>query len=130
MAAAGQSGGGALAVVGGSPVWARQGPLPAQKAPFVLQTALDDLSVSCEINATTDRPHLMASIYSDLHQNIQDTFNEAGVEIMSPHYSSLRDGNQSTVPESYLPQTYQAPGFRVRQADAPPRKPTSKPGAD
>jgi hypothetical protein len=25
-------------------------------------------------------------IYSDLHQNIQDAFNEYGVQIMSPHY--------------------------------------------
>ena len=40
----------------------------------------------------------MAAIYSELHQNIQDCFNKAGVEIMSPHYNSLRDGNKSTIP--------------------------------
>jgi hypothetical protein len=28
----------------------------------------------------------MMQIYSDLHQNIQDAFNEYGVQIMSPHY--------------------------------------------
>jgi small-conductance mechanosensitive channel len=54
--------------------------------PFVLQTALNDFSVSYELNAYTDRPLEMVSIYSDLHQNIQDAFNEHGVQIMSPHY--------------------------------------------
>ena len=34
----------------------------------------------------------MLDIRAELHQNIQDSFNEAGVEIMSPHYASVRDG--------------------------------------
>jgi small-conductance mechanosensitive channel len=54
--------------------------------PFVLQTALSDFYVGYELNAYTDRPQEMAKIYSDLHQNIQDAFNEFGVQIMSPHY--------------------------------------------
>ncbi len=81
--------------------------------PFVLQTSLDDFYVTYEINAYTDQPHKMANIYAELHQNIQDKFNEAGVEIMSPHYGQIRDGNQTTIPEQYLPKTYQAPSFRV-----------------
>jgi hypothetical protein len=64
---------------------------------FVLQTALNDFFVSYELNAYTKFPNEMAQIYSDLHQNIQDSFNEAGVEIMSPHYTSLRDGNDSAM---------------------------------
>jgi len=28
----------------------------------------------------------MPLLYSELHQNIQDAFNEYGVQIMSPHY--------------------------------------------
>ena len=28
----------------------------------------------------------MAHIYTDLHRNIQDAFNEYGVAIMTPHY--------------------------------------------
>jgi len=85
--------------------------------PFVFQTALDDFYVHYEINAFTNRPSQMAKIYSDLHQNIQDRFNEAGVEIMSSHYSSVRDGNQTTVPESYLPKEYVAPSFRLGVLD-------------
>ncbi|MDZ4733480.1 MAG: mechanosensitive ion channel [Nitrospirota bacterium] len=81
--------------------------------PFVLQTSLDDFYVTYEINAYTDQANKMATIYAELHQNIQDKFNEAGVEIMSPHYGQFRDGNQTTIPEQYLPKNYQAPAFRI-----------------
>ncbi len=81
--------------------------------PFVLQTSLDDFYVSYQLNAYTDQPNTMAALYSRLHQNIQDKFNEAGVEIMSPHYGALRDGNQVAIPPAHLPPNYQAPGFRV-----------------
>lgn len=66
--------------------------------PFVLQKSLDDFYVTYEINAYTENSNLQASLYSELHQNIQNKFNSAGVEIMSPHYRSERDGNQSTIP--------------------------------
>lgn len=85
----------------------------AKPEPFVLQTSLDDFYVTYEINAYTDQPNKMATIYAELHQNIQDKFNEAGVEIMSPHYGQIRDGNQTTIPEQYLPKSYQAPSFRI-----------------
>ncbi len=83
-------------------------------SPFVLQASLDDFYVNYEINAYTDQPNKMAVIYSELHQNIQDKFNEGGVEIMSPHYSALRDGNQTTVPEQHLPKSYSAPAFKIQ----------------
>ena len=85
--------------------------------PYVLQTALDDFYVHYELNAFTDQPSRMAVIYSDLHQNIQDKFNQAGVEIMSSHYSSVRDGNQTTIPEEYLPKGYVPPSFRLGLLD-------------
>jgi len=82
--------------------------------PFVLQTALNDFYVAYEINAYTVEPGRMAVIYSDLHQNIQDAFNEAGVEIMSPHYNAMRDGNTTAIPGSYLPPGYAPAAFRVK----------------
>lgn len=82
-------------------------------APFVLQTGLEDFYVSYEINAYTQKPNQMAKIYSDLHKNIQNKFNEAGVEIMSPHYSAIRDGNKTTIPDDYLPKDYKTPGFGI-----------------
>ena len=87
--------------------------------PFVLQTALNDFYVSYEINAYTRRPNDMHLIYADLHANIQDRFNEAGVEIMSPHYRSLRDGNTVTIPEGQRPEGYEAPGFRIAPLEPP-----------
>jgi small-conductance mechanosensitive channel len=81
--------------------------------PFVLQTALNDFYVSYQLNAYTDSPQFMPGIYSELHQNIQNKFNEGGVEIMSPHYAQLRDGNQTTIPERYLPEDYLSPSIRI-----------------
>ena len=60
------------------------------KKPFVLQTALNDFYISYELNVYTDKPKHMAVIYSRLHQNIQDSFNKANVEILSPHYEVNR----------------------------------------
>lgn len=71
--------------------------------PFVLQKALNDWYVEYELNVYTRTSHKMSRIYSDLHSNIQDTFNEAGVEIMSSHYMAIRDGNQTAMPENYRP---------------------------
>ncbi|HUB62380.1 MAG TPA: mechanosensitive ion channel family protein [Puia sp.] len=83
--------------------------------PFVLQTSLDNFYVSYQLNAYTKEPNKQAAIYSQLHQNIQDTCNEAGIEIMSPNYQSMRDGNATTIPPDYLPKDYEAPPFTVRQ---------------
>jgi small-conductance mechanosensitive channel len=66
--------------------------------PFVLKTNLDDSYVHYELNAYTDKPVHMANIYSELHQNILDKFNQSGVEIMSPSYLAFRDGKNSTIP--------------------------------
>ncbi|MCW1952862.1 MAG: mechanosensitive ion channel family protein [Flavobacteriia bacterium] len=86
-----------------------------EPAPFVLQTSLDDFYVSYQVNAYTREPNKQAKIYSDLHQNIQDGCNAAGIEIMSPHYRAARDGNQSTIPADQLPKDYQIPSFRFKQ---------------
>lgn len=83
--------------------------------PFVLQTSLDDFYVSYQINGYTKEANNQARLYSQLHQNIQDCFNEAGIEIMSPHYRAQRDGNNTTTPSSYLDKDYKAPAFTIKQ---------------
>ena len=75
------------------------GVLPEPK-PFVLETELSDYYPCYQINAYIKDADKLGDIYSDLHQNIQDVFNEAGVEIMSPHYFAGRDGSASTIPAS------------------------------
>ncbi len=82
--------------------------------PFVLQLSLDDFYPSYELNCFTRDASAQAGIYSEMHQNIQDCFNEAGVEIMSPHYRAHRDGNTVTIPASYLPPDYEHPVHTVR----------------
>lgn len=70
--------------------------------PFVLETSLSDWYPVYQINAYIKEAAKMAQIYSDLHQNIQDKFNEAGIEIMTPHYMAVRDGNETTIPKDDL----------------------------
>ncbi|MCB0380706.1 MAG: mechanosensitive ion channel family protein, partial [Flavobacteriales bacterium] len=84
-----------------------------EPTPFVLQTSLDDFYVSYQINAYVREANKQASIYSALHQNIQDVFNERGIEILSPHYRAARDGNMTTIPANYLDKDYKAPTFNV-----------------
>jgi small-conductance mechanosensitive channel len=83
--------------------------------PFVLQTSLEDFYVAYQINAYTKAAGKQAAIYSQLHQNIQDCCNEAGIEILSPHYRAARDGNMITIPANYLDKNYSPPAFRVMQ---------------
>lgn len=66
--------------------------------PFVLQKGLNDFYVEYELNVYTKQPKKMLHFYSELYKSILNEFNEAGVEILSPHYSNLRDGNTSTIP--------------------------------
>ena len=79
--------------------------------PFVHQTSLDDFYVSYELNAFTDAPQAMMQSYSDLHQNIQDAFNEYGVQIMSPHYM-FDPKNPAVVPRE---QWYEPPAEPPRE---------------
>jgi hypothetical protein len=57
-----------------------------------------DFYVSYELNAFTTHPQNMQFIYSELHRNIQDRFNEGGIEINFPHYASIRGGNRRAIP--------------------------------
>jgi small-conductance mechanosensitive channel len=60
--------------------------LPKAPAPFVLQLALGDFCVTYQLNVHCDAPQQMAQLYSALHRNILDVFNEYGVQIMTPAY--------------------------------------------
>lgn len=61
-------------------------------APFVYQRSLSDFYVEYELRAHIDNPENRLPILSDLHAEIQDAFNEAGVQIMSPHFEAQPDG--------------------------------------
>lgn len=70
--------------------------------PFVLETSLQDYYPVYQVNAYIKDANQLAQVYSDLHQNIQDRFNEEGIEIMSPHYIATRDVNETTIPKDDL----------------------------
>lgn len=72
--------------------------LSREPKPFVLQKSLNDFYVEYELNVYTKQPAKIPLFYSELNQSIQREFNKAGVEILSPHYHAIRDGNASTIP--------------------------------
>ena len=78
--------------------------------PVVFQTALSDYYPEYRLvaQAVPEQPRPRAEVLSLLHANIQDVFNEYGVQIMSPHY--LGDPEQAKVvpPEGW----YAAPAKR------------------
>lgn len=56
--------------------------------PYVFQKALSDFYVEYQLYFYVLDPHVQVKTLSDVHQNIQDEFNTAGVQIMSPHFMS------------------------------------------
>jgi len=56
--------------------------------PFILQKSLSDFYVEYTLMFRIDRAEERFYILSELHGNIQDAFNEYGVQIMSPHFRS------------------------------------------
>jgi len=80
-------------------------------APFVLQRALSDFYIEYELRARIDQPVQRVTILSALHGEIQDAFNEAGVQIMSPHFM-YQPENAVVVPES---QWYAPPAVQKKQ---------------
>jgi len=54
--------------------------------PFILQRSLGDFAVTYELNVYCRDAHHMMRLYTALHRNILDVFNEYGVQIMTPAY--------------------------------------------
>lgn len=73
-----------------------------EPAPFVLETSLNDFYPMYQINAYIKDADKSAQVYSDLHKNIQELSNQAGIELLSPHYFATRDGSEVTIPKEYL----------------------------
>ncbi|MDB9744053.1 mechanosensitive ion channel family protein [Fibrobacterales bacterium] len=64
---------------------------------FVLIKSLEDFYIAYELNASLKSAEAMPRIKSNLHAHILDCFNEAGIEILSPHYRAERSGDNSTI---------------------------------
>jgi len=66
--------------------------------PYVRQMKLDDFYVVYELNAIAKDVRQMEKTHSELQKLILNAFNEAGIEILSPHYRAQRNGNKSANP--------------------------------
>jgi len=62
-----------------------------EPSPFVLHKALGDFAVTYELNVFCRDAREMIPMYTDLHRNILDVFNEYGVQIMTPAYEQDPD---------------------------------------
>ncbi len=62
--------------------------LRAEPKPFVIQSALSDFYVEYRLCVQVERPEIRRITLTALHANVQDVFNEFGVQIMSPHYEN------------------------------------------
>jgi small-conductance mechanosensitive channel len=60
--------------------------LGKEPKPFILEKKLGDFAVTYELNAYCHNVPAMMQLYSELHRNILDVFNEYGVQIMTPAY--------------------------------------------
>jgi len=94
-------------------------------APFVQQSSLDDFAVTYTLAAFADDPNLKPKTLTELRQNIQDVFNEAGIEIMTPSVRAVRDSLDPAMPAKYLSD---APAAAPAGADEPAVAPA--PAAD
>lgn len=94
---------------------ARTDGLLGEPAPFVLQKQLGDYAVTYELNAYCSNDREIPALYSALHANIQDVFNEYGVQIMSPSYEHDPD-EPKIVPQD---RWYAAPAKGPDTDDAP-----------
>ncbi|MDR3137721.1 MAG: mechanosensitive ion channel family protein [Tannerellaceae bacterium] len=71
--------------------------------PFVLQTALAELSPVYQINVYIKDANKIPRIFSDLHRNIQDTASESGIEIATVRLISTRSEPTPAVPRRPWP---------------------------
>lgn len=86
-----------------------------EPAPFVLQKELTDFAVIYEVNVYSKEVSRMMRTYSRLHENIQDVFNDYGVQIMTPHYEADADEPKVVPREKW----YTAPARAPASAEEP-----------
>jgi small-conductance mechanosensitive channel len=89
----------------------------ADPPPVVFQTTLSDFYPEYRLvcQAMPDQPRPRAEVLSLLHANIQDVFNQYGVQIMSPNYRGDPAEPKLVPPERW----YTAPARPPRTPDAP-----------
>ena len=80
-----------------------------EPAPLVLQTALSDFYVQYRLLLRVDGERSRPKAMSALLGNIQDVFNEYGVQIMSPNYVADSAEPKLVAKENWFPEPARAP---------------------
>jgi small-conductance mechanosensitive channel len=89
---------------------ARTPGLLREPRPFVLQKALANFAVDYEINVYCDNPRGLMLLYTELHRNILDVFNEYGVQIMTPAYEGDPEQPKVVARNDWYPAPARGPG--------------------
>jgi small-conductance mechanosensitive channel len=91
--------------------------------PFILQRSLGDFAVQYELNAYCGDAQRMLPLYTELHRNILDVFNEYGVQIMTPAYVHDPEHAKVVPPEQW----YAPPATPDRTEQLPEHAPGQTP---
>jgi small-conductance mechanosensitive channel len=83
--------------------------LSSERHPFVLQKRLGDFAVTYELNVYCTTPDQMTRLYTALHGNILDVFNEYGVQIMTPAYEGDPEVPKVVAPKDWYAAPATAP---------------------
>ncbi len=86
----------------------------AEPKPVVRQAALEDFYVKYTLLVALEQPQLRAPLLDALHGNIQDAFNEYGVQIMSPNYEADPSGPKVVAPDQWYAAPAVAPADPAR----------------
>ena len=85
--------------------------------PFILQQSLGDYAVTYQLNVFCDKPGEMFKLYTELHRNVLDVFNEYNIQIMTPSYV-LDSAQPKVVPkEQWFAKPAEAPKERKRSGE-------------
>jgi small-conductance mechanosensitive channel len=85
--------------------------------PNVLQTALEDFYVRYTLLVALEVQNRRGLILDRLHANIQDAFNEHGVQIMSPNYEADPEGRKVVPKDRWFESPAAAPGRQSVSVD-------------
>ena len=93
--------------------------LGTEPRPFVQLKRLGDFAVTYELNAPCVEVKAMNPLYSALHRNILDVFNEYGVQIMTPAYEGDTELPKVVAPKDWYAAPAVAPTAAVSTSSLP-----------
>jgi small-conductance mechanosensitive channel len=86
-------------------------------APIVIQTALEGSYVEYSLLVCLEQPELRVPTLDGVHANIQDVFNEFGVQIVSPNYEADPEGPKVVPRERWYAAPAMPPGSESASGD-------------